>query len=136
MSASGGTPWLRATLLAGFMYLIVGRVTILPSDNVHIWRVVAWLMSVVVFVAHIGYEHVKLRNAPRNIAIHVAIAVAIGAFGLAIAGMIHSVTLGQFRPAWFVALVAWPAVTAIPAFFAALVVAVILRRLSQNPDTK
>ena len=94
-------------------------------------------MSVVVFVTHIGYEHFKLRSAPRTVAIHVAIAVAIGAFGLAIAAMIRSLLMGEFRlPIWLIALVAWPALTAIPAFLVALVAAVILRRLSQNPDTK
>jgi hypothetical protein len=65
--------------------------------------------------------------------LHAAIAVAIGAFALALAGMIHSMSAGSStRPAWLLALVLWPAFTAIPAFLVALMAAAVLARLPRN----
>jgi hypothetical protein len=55
--------------------------------------------------------------------------VAIGAFALALAGMFRSVaTLGALKPTWLLALVLFPAFTAVPAFLVALVAAVALSR--------
>jgi hypothetical protein len=65
--------------------------------------------------------------------VHVAVAVAIGAFGLAVAGMIYSLsTPAGFRPIWLFALVALPVVTGVPAFLVALVIATLLRRDSSS----
>jgi hypothetical protein len=65
-------------------------------------------------------------------AVHVALAVAIGAAGLAIAGLAHSLsTASGLRPAWILAIVLWPAITAIPAFLVALVVSTTLTRLAR-----
>ena len=55
--------------------------------------------------------------------------LSIGAIALAVAGMIHTLSSGAgVRPAWL-ALVIWPAVTAVPAFLAALVTEAALARL-------
>jgi len=63
------------------------------------------------------------------VALHVATAVAIGAFGLAVAGMMRSVTTqGSLKPTWLLALVLFPAVTAVPAFLVALIAAVFAAR--------
>lgn len=124
---------IRAVLLFGVVYFLVGRLFTLPTDNVHVWRLAAWLISGVAYTAHIAYEHFGLRNSPRMAALHTALAVAIGAIGLAIAGMIHSLsTPSGMKPAWLLALVVWPAVTAIPAFLGALVATAVLTRLSQR----
>jgi hypothetical protein len=137
MDASRRQRWVRASLLFGVAYFVIGRVFTLPANNVHAWRLAAWALSGVAYAAHIGYEHFRLRNSPRSTALHAAVAVAIGALALAVAGMIHSLsTTAAIRPAWLVALVVWPAVTAVPAFLGALVAAAMLARLAQRDDTE
>jgi len=129
MNAAHRQTWASAALLFGVAYFLIGRLSTLPADNVRVWRLAAWLASGVVYAAHIGYEHFRMRNSPRPMALHVALAVAIGAIGLAIAGMIHSLsTASAIRPAWLLALVIWPAVTAIPAFLGALAAGAVLAR--------
>jgi len=137
VDASGRKRWVRAVLLVGVAYFLVGRVFALPSSHVRVWRVAAWVVSGGVYAAHIAYEHFKLRNSSRTSALHVALAVAIGAVALAIAGMIHSLsTTSTVRPAWLLALVIWPAVTAVPAFIGALVAAAVLARLRRSADAE
>lgn len=129
--------WLPAALLIGVVYFLIGRGFTLPADHVHAWRLAAWVVSGAVYAAHIWYEHFTLHNAPRSTALHAAVAVAIGAIGLALAGMIHSVSTGSaLRPAWLLALVIWPAVTAVPALLVALAAAAILARFPRSADTK
>ncbi len=133
MSASPRMAWVGAALLAGLGYFLIGRLFSLPSSHVHAWRVAAWLMSGVVFTAHIGYEHFTLRNPPRVTALHAAGGVAIGALALAVAGMIHSLSAAAgIRPAWLLALVIWPAATAVPAFLGALAAAAVLTHLGRR----
>src|SRR5438045_2750364 len=116
--------WGRAALLIGVIYCLIGRAFAFPSNHVRVWRLAAWVISAGVFAAHIWYERVGLRNPPRVTALRAALAVAIGALGLAIAGMIHSLSNGSgFRPAWLLALVLWPAITAPPAFLVAIAAA-------------
>jgi hypothetical protein len=137
VDASRRQEWIRAALLLGVVYFLIGRVFALPADHVHAWRLAAWMVSGVAYVAHIGYEHFKLRSSPRSTAVHVAVAVAIGAFALAVAGMIHSLsTASTIRPAWLLALLIWPAVTAVPAFLGALVAGAVLQRLPQSADAE
>src|SRR6266511_5656846 len=59
------------------------------ADHVRLWRLAAWLASAAVAAAHIGYEHYRLRGSPRPTALHAAGAVALGAFGLALAANVH-----------------------------------------------
>lgn len=93
------------------------------------------MASGVAFAAHIAYEHFELRNPPRVAASHAAFAVAVGALGLAVAGMIHSLWAGTpLRLAWLLALVAWPAITAVPAFLVALAASALLARLPRSTD--
>jgi hypothetical protein len=129
MDASRRQAWVRAALLVGAAYFLIGRVFALPSDNVRVSRLAAWMLSGLAYAAHIWYEHFRLRNSPRLTALHVATAVAIGGFALAVAGMIHSLsTASSIRPAWILALVLWPAITGVPAFLGALVAAAVLTR--------
>jgi hypothetical protein len=129
--------WIRAALIAGTLYFVIGKVFALPASHVHIWRLAAWMVSGVLYATHIWYEHFKLFSSPRSTAAHVAVAVAIGAFALAVAGMIHSLsTTSSFRPTWLLALVIWPAVTALPAFLGALVATAILSRRSQGTNAE
>lgn len=67
---------------------------------------------------------------------YVALAVAIGAFGLAVAGMVRSLPTGSgVRPLWLLALVLWPAVTAVPAFLVAWIAGAALTRFPRRPET-
>jgi hypothetical protein len=77
-----------------------------------------------VFAAHIAHEHFRLHNTPRPTAWHTSLAVAFGAFALAVAANIHDLgSASGYRPRMLIALVAWPLLTAVPAFIVALVVA-------------
>jgi hypothetical protein len=137
MHGSSNQRWAGVALLAGVTYFVVGRVFALPANHVQAWRLAAWMVSGVVFAAHIGYEHFTLRNSPRLGAWHTSTAVAIGAMALAIAGMVHSLSVAPtIRPAWLLALVLWPAITGIPAFLAALVAGTVLTRLSRRPSVR
>jgi hypothetical protein len=108
----------------------------LPTDHGQGWRLAAWLVSGVVYAAHIRYEQFKLKNSPRSLGLHVAVATAIGAFALAVAGMVHSLSAASaVRPAWLLALFAWPAFTAIPAFLVAFAAGTVLMRLSRTAST-
>ena len=133
MDSSLQQPWLRAALLLGALYLLVGSAFAVPATYVQEWRLAAWMVCGVAFAAHIAYEHFRLRHLPLLVASHAALAVAIGALLLALAGMINSLwTRSAFRPTWLLALVLWPAFTAVPAFFVALAASAILARLWPN----
>src|SRR5437660_11668291 len=81
---------LRAVLLLGGLYLLIGRVFAAPADHVRVWRLAAWARSGAAYAAHIGYEHSKLHHSPRPTALHAALAVAIVPFAVAAAGALHS----------------------------------------------
>ena len=130
MHATRYQPWVRAALFLGAMYFVIGEAFAVPASHVRVWRRAAWVVSAVAYGSHIGYEHFRLRYSPRLIALHAALAVAIGALVLAVAGMIHSLSVTMaIRPSWLLALIIWPAVTSIPAFLVALVAASVLARV-------
>src|SRR5881398_2228425 len=110
------------------------------ANHVRLWRLAAWVASAVVAAVHMWYEHYRLGSSPRPTALHAAGAVALGAFGLALAANVHWLfagTYGQRAP--LLALPVWPIITAVPAFLAALAVAAVLARLSRrasNPSGK
>ena len=102
------------------------------ADHVGPWRLAAWVASAVVYAAHIWNEH-RVASPPRPAALHVAAAVTLGAFGLALAANIHSLSIATHsQHSLLLALVAWPAITALPAFLAALVVAGVLARFARR----
>lgn len=129
--------WLRAAVF-GFAYFAVGMVfgtlagsTVSEQTRV-IWRLVAWAASGLLYLAHIAYEHFRLCNSPRSIALHAASGTALGAFGLAFAATIHSLMTSHYRPAYLIALVAWPAITSFPALLVALAVTAGLARFARR----
>jgi hypothetical protein len=125
--------WIRAALLAGAIYLLIGRVFALPFDLLREWRPAAWVLSGATYVTHIWYEHFRLRSPHRLTALHVAVSVAIAAFGLAVAAMIYSVSpVANTGPVWFLAFVLWPAVTGVPAFLIALLIAALLSHFARS----
>jgi len=130
MDDSGRQRWLRTVTLVGVLYLAVGLAfaalagAAASNQMRSFWRLSAFGISAAVFAAHIAYEHVRLRNTARPTAWHAAVAVAFGAFALALVANIHDLgTASGYRPRMLIALVAWPLLTAVPAFIVALVVA-------------
>jgi hypothetical protein len=127
MDASGRQTWVRTALLVGVAYCLIGRVFALPSDHVREWRLAAWVVSGAVFAAHIAYEHFRLRDTARATAWHASVAVAFGAFSLALVANIHDLgSASGYRPRMLIAFVAWPLLTAVPAFIVALALAAAL----------
>jgi len=125
MDESSRRRWQWAVILLGVAYLVVG-VTFgalagsVSSNRMRVtWRLLAWLLSGAAFAAHIGYEHFQLRDSPATTAFHASLAVALGAFGLAVAANVHTHGSGLSHRL-SVALLAWPVVTAVPAFVVAL----------------
>lgn len=96
------------------------------------WRLTAWVISAFVFAAHIAYEHFRLRSRATVLALHVALAVALGAFLLAAAATLHAMRVSSHAPYWLylLALVLWPLMTGLPAFVVALVGAKVLALIS------
>lgn len=138
MDASGKRQWLPAATLIGLAYFVVGfgfaaLAGAAASQPMRIaWRLGAWVASAAVFAAHLWYEQFRVRAAPRTTAWHAALAVTLGAFGLAVAASVHALAASRFRPAYLLALVAWPAATALPAFVVALALAAGLTRMRRN----
>jgi uncharacterized protein (DUF486 family) len=88
------------------------------------WNRLGFFLSAVAFALHIGYEHFRLRTSPLITAWHVSIAVALGAFALAVKANVHGYRVGSGNQRLLAfALVAWPVITAVPAFVVALVAA-------------
>jgi hypothetical protein len=84
----------------------------------------------VVFAVHIAYEHFRLRNTARLTAWHASLAVAFGAFGLALVANLHDLASASgYRPRMLIALVAWPLLMAVPAFIVALAAGLGMKRV-------
>jgi len=129
MDASSRTAWLRRLILVGVAYFVVGIAFgsfagWSASNQMRVtWRVLAFLVSAIVFAIHVGYEYF-LGDSPRSTALHAAGAVAVGAFALAVAANVHGQLADSNHQRLLVfALVAWPVLTAVPAFVVALVTA-------------
>ena len=123
--------WFACALLAGLLYLFIGvGFAPLATPSVVFWRRAAWVVSALVYLAHIAYEHFRLRNSARSAAMHVALGAAVGAFGLAAAANVRSflTETGNAR-LLRIALLVWPARTGIPAFVVGLIVSSVLARL-------
>jgi len=127
MDASDRQRWLRMVVLLGAVYFVFGIAFAAfaswsqSSSTRETWNRLGFLASAVAFALHIGYEHFRLRNSPLITASHVSFAVALGAFALALSANVHGYRVGTSNQRLLAfALVAWPAITAIPAFVVAL----------------
>ena len=132
--------WLGTAILVAIVYPVVGLTFAAlanPSaaNEMRVtWRLAAWLVSAAAFVAHLGYEHFRLRNSPPRAALHVSGAVALGAFALAVWVNVHAhwAASSHQSPLAPLALVVFPAVTGVPAFVVALLGGVILARMRRR----
>lgn len=87
------------------------------------WNVASFVVSAIVFAIHIGYENFGLSNRPLMVALHASLAVALGAFLLAVSANIHSFRVANSNHRLLaIALVIWPLMTGIPAFVVTLIV--------------
>jgi len=120
-------------ILFGVVYLVVGVAFPNPSaanKAQFMWRLGAWLICLVAFAIHIGLEHFRFRNSAKRTALHVALSVALGAFGLAAAANIHALRVGTGNQRLLaLALVIWPIITGVPAFIVAYLINLVLRFL-------
>ena len=133
MPATAGRRSLRIVLLFAAFYLVIGIAFAAFSDlstaSVIRWRRLAWLVCGIGFAAHIVYGVFRLKNPPRVTAMHASVAAALAAGGLAVAANLHEWrTASRYRPSIALALVAWPLLTAIPAFVVAVIGAALLDR--------
>jgi hypothetical protein len=129
MEAPARKRWLLPALVIGVLYFLIGAGfsafarwdgSIATHET---WNRLAFLVSGIVFLIHLGHEHFRLRHSPRITATHVAIAVAIGAFGLALMANTNDLSSPSgYRPRMLVALPTWPLLTGVPAFIVALIV--------------
>jgi len=120
--------WVRTAVFLGIGYAFVGIVFAVPTTHVQAWRLAAWVVSAIGYAAHIAYERFRLQNSPGSAALHVAFAVALGAFGLAVGANIHSLSTGstQRRGVLLLSLGIWPVITALPAFLVAFGTNIVL----------
>jgi hypothetical protein len=127
--------WIPAVVLFGSGYALVGIVFAVPTTHVRAWRLAAWGVCAVGYAAHIAYERFRLRSSPVSSALHVAFAVALGAFGVAVGANIHSLlarSANQRRQLLLLSLGIWPVITGLPAFLVALGANGVLRWATQE----
>src|SRR6185436_8987185 len=111
--------WLRIAIFFAFVYPAVGIAFAAlanppASSEMRVtWRLAAWLISAAAFAAHLGYEISRLRNPPLRAALHVSLAVALGAFLLAVWVNVHALWSAASHQSSLapLALVVFPAVT-------------------------
>jgi hypothetical protein len=143
MEASARKRWLLPALLIGVLYFLIGvgfgtfarwYASIATPET---WNRLAFLISGILFLLHLGHEHFRLRHSPRITATHVAIAVAMAAFGLALMANINDLSSPSgYRPRMLVALPAWPLLTGVPAFIVALIVTAGLTLGRKGPSSQ
>ncbi|HSQ25181.1 MAG TPA: hypothetical protein VLN44_12240 [Pyrinomonadaceae bacterium] len=136
--------WLRTVLVIGAFYCTIGiafgAFAGWSTSNRMVvgWRVASFVISAIVFAIHIGYEHFGLANRPLIVALHASVAVALGAFGLAVGANINSIGVASSNHRLLAAaLVIWPVMTGIPAFVVAIITAGGLhffRRANVSPE--
>jgi len=131
MGKSPRQTWVRMAVFLGIGYAVVGIVFAIPATNMQAWRLAAWVVSAIGYSTHIAYELFRLKNSPGSAALHVALAVGLGAFGLAVGANIHSLSAGstQHRHLLLLSLGIWPVITALPAFLVAFGTNMVLARV-------
>ena len=122
-------------LLFGIGYAVVGIAFPNPStagEAQRMWRLAAWIASVIIFGIQIWYEHFRFRNRPLKTSLHVAFSTAIGAFALAVAANIHALNSTDANHGLLVAsLILWPIFIGVPAFVVAFFIAVVLTKIKK-----
>jgi hypothetical protein len=139
-SARAGTShWILRVVLVGLAYFAVGIVfaslagAATASTRIA-WRLAAWLISAAIFARHVQYEYARLDNPPAKAAWRAALAVALGAFGVAAVAYARSrIVDSSHRPPFLLlAFLSWPILTGVVAFVVAFLAASIARMASDR----
>ena len=115
--------WLPAAIATGVTYTIIGITFALIATHAKAWRLAAWAVSAAVYVTHICYERFRKRNSHSRAALHVTLAVALGAFGVAVAANLHALnaeSAAKHHLLLMLSLALWPLIISVPAFCVAL----------------
>lgn len=128
-----------AVVLAALAYVVIGVATatfagpaVTPQTRTA-WRLAAWVLSLAVFLVHLGYEHVRIGNSDVRGALRTAAAVALAAFVLALVGPVRTHwTARDFGRAVILSVVVWPIATGVPAFLVSLLGGMVLRRYAHR----
>ncbi len=133
MDESDRRRWFLMALLLGALYFFFGVAFAALAGSSgsasmrETWNRLGFITSAIAFALHLGYEHFRLRHSPLTTALHVSAAVALGALALAVRINVNGVRMGASNQGLRAfALLAWPAITAVPAFVVALVAAAAL----------
>jgi hypothetical protein len=120
----------------GIIYAVIGVgfgeiAKHVPANQGRAWRLGAWVASALVYAVHVGYEQFRLKQRSLDVALHIAIAVGVGGFLLAVSAFVHALTVGTTAPLrlYGIALVAWPLLTAVPAFIVTLIASLVANRI-------
>ena len=148
MQESENQNWFRIVVLFSIIYIvevIVFAALVNSSSSTGMqdfWKWTAFIVSAVIFVLNIAYEHYRLKNPPPSTALHVSVGVAIATFTLALLAYIYGlITNSGSHNMMLYALVVWPFATAVPAFLLSLAAASFLSRkqtednADENGDT-
>ena len=127
--------WFQGVVLLSAVYLVVGFgfgefANLSATIQIrNFWRLAAWAVSAVAYLAHIWYEHFRLHSSPRATAIHTSSSAAVASFGLAVAANVHAQFVTSNNPTMLaLSLALWPLLTLIPAFAVAFIIASGLKR--------
>src|SRR5215471_21696639 len=95
----------RSMILVGVVYFVVGYGSAaldpsIPDQRRFMWRLAAWIVSAAVFLSHVGYVHFRLGGSSAVTARKTALAVALGAFLLAVAATVHAAVVTPHAPYW------------------------------------
>ena len=141
MNAISSDPRVLALIIAAWYFIIgYGSAALdpsVPAQMRFVWRLAAWIACGVAYAAHIIFLRFKFRKPPVVIALHAAMAVALGGFLLALVATIHAARVPSHAPYWqfLIALLAWPIITAVPAFLVAFAVTAMLARVPRKRVT-
>jgi disulfide bond formation protein DsbB len=120
------------------VYPVVGVVFAFAASQgmVVFWRLAAWLVCLVTFAVHLWYEHFRLQSPPYKAALRVSLAVALGAFLLAVWINVHAhwSAAGPPNPFALLSLFLFPVITGVPALVVAMIVASLLPRAGQRTE--
>jgi hypothetical protein len=133
---------MRAALLAVLAYIVSSFAAAALAGSANSaagrtsWRLVGWIVPLIVFSIHVSYECVRRGNPSMRVARHVAVAVALGAFLFAAGAPVASHwSEGHLSRLVLLSLVLWPILTGVPAFVAAFAAASILGRFVRREPT-
>lgn len=132
---------LRVVLAASLGYVAVGMATAALAGGAATargttrWRLAAWVLSLAIFVIHLVASRRDRRASVPMGAFNVALAVALAAFVLAALGPVRSHWNDAHLIRVALSLVAWPVLTGLPAFVAALLGGHFVKRWSARTHT-